>query len=348
MEEHDVISPVIDLDAALGPFGSEERFQAANTSRAAWRRLHSAQIAGDAPNLYHRRAESAPHLPPVNRNSFGFNRMSSNPSMAEEVFDEEEEDDYLAKKRAGAESPETPLKVPAGVTHTGSKSHEVNLEATTPVTESSHSAVDCAIAIVDEPDGIGHSGDRSSGSTILPPVTDEITQKRPASAPMDFAFPTPKTYASSGDGRSITTPATSPEADHVSFDSQHRRSTRYLQEPSNDNFRPGSTDDVPSLTDSVSTATGHVPRISSSGNTCSSTDQRSASFSGLATWSSVRASKRASLVSLSRLLPGSSYSERSSKLRFGESVENGEEQKEKRKSNRLSRLMSFWKPKGKA
>ncbi|TQV99869.1 hypothetical protein V2A60_005298 [Cordyceps javanica] len=96
----EIMSPMIDLDAALGPFNTplphnpewEAAQRAAGT--AGRRRLHSAQgMKGfGGPGMhYHRRAESAPDLPPFDAGRAGINRFSSNSTMAD-VFEEEEEE----------------------------------------------------------------------------------------------------------------------------------------------------------------------------------------------------------------------------------------------------------------
>ena len=352
VEESDTVSPVIDLDAALGPFGSEEKFPSASTSAtAARRRLHSSRLGGPFDEAYHRRAESAPHLPPVNRSSLGFSRMGSNSSLSEDVFDEEEEDDYLAGNVNTSASPASRAAPYSSEGEHGADSQSRENCSSIGTLDSEATSPDLVatvddVQILEEQDG-SPTADRSSGSTIQPLNLDSES-KRPVSVPMDFAYPMPQaTYASSGEGPSVPGSAiSSPEVEHISFDQQRTKLGHTLNPPSREQSLRASTDDIPSLTDSVSTATGHVPRISSSANTRSSAEQRSASFSGVASWSAARASKRASLVSLTRLIPGSSHGERS-KLRYGETVQAEDQVKQRRKSNRLSRLMTFWRPKEK-
>ncbi|KAJ1331541.1 hypothetical protein MN608_05000 [Microdochium nivale] len=89
---------MIDLDAALGPFNtptySAEWEAAQRTGQPTRRPLHSAAgmrgFAGPGMH-YHRRAESAPTLPPF-EGRFGMNRFGSSSTMAD-VFEEDEEDD---------------------------------------------------------------------------------------------------------------------------------------------------------------------------------------------------------------------------------------------------------------
>ncbi|KAJ4140838.1 hypothetical protein NW768_000041 [Fusarium equiseti] len=93
--------PMIDLDAALGPFNTplplNPEWEAAQraASGTGKRRLHSAQgMKGfSGPGMhYHRRAESAPDLPPFDPGRAGMHRYNSSSTMAD-VFEEDEEDD---------------------------------------------------------------------------------------------------------------------------------------------------------------------------------------------------------------------------------------------------------------
>ncbi|KAM0434563.1 hypothetical protein ACHAPT_003659 [Fusarium lateritium] len=106
--------PMIDLDAALGPFNTplplNPEWEAAqraagNTNK---RRLHSAQgMKGFiGPGMhYHRRAESAPDLPPFDPGRAGMHRYNSSSTMAD-VFEEDEEDDGGNKSKSSEESSE--------------------------------------------------------------------------------------------------------------------------------------------------------------------------------------------------------------------------------------------------
>lgn len=359
-----VTSPVLDLDAALGPFGSEEKLAGEdNAGRAASSRisrLHSSERRGpvDAFGAFHRRAESAPQMAPVNKNVFGVHPLGSSASVANDVFDEEEEDDFLANEK-GSEviAPETAsLAGSSGeeVTQLTEVQNESALGTELPVENFTppsglglalgHDIAD-NIAIVDTEDDVDRQPPRSSNSTITPPILpDADIPKRPASSPMVFAYGAPQTtYASSTEGRTATNSTiSSPDAEHVSFDRQPRVS-RYAGEQSLDVIIRGSNDDLPSLTDSVST--GVFPRFSSSAGTRSSTEQRAVSFSGPTQAKSGQAWKRASLASLNRLIPGSANG---SKLRFEETAAPAEEEKTKKKTNRISKLVNFWRSKEKA
>lgn len=101
--------PMIDLDAALGPFNTplplNPEWEAAQRAAggAGKRRLHSAQgMKGfSGPGMhYHRRAESAPDLPPFDPGRAGMHRYNSSSTMAD-VFEEDEEDDDDDNARSG-------------------------------------------------------------------------------------------------------------------------------------------------------------------------------------------------------------------------------------------------------
>ena len=110
-----------------------------------------------------------------------------------------------------------------------------------------------------------------------------------------------------------------------------------------------SVDDVPSLSSSASTAiSAQPPRLSSSAHTRSSTE-RSSSLSAAvsSTCRPAITSKRSSMVSLSRLV-GHAHGARS-KLHIEERAQvESSERADKRKGNRISRLVRFWKARAKS
>ncbi|KAI1166868.1 hypothetical protein F5B18DRAFT_564716 [Nemania serpens] len=96
--EDDVSYPMIDLDAALGPFNTPTRDpqweEAQRAGAHPKRQLHSAAgMRGfSGPGMhYHRRAESAPEMPPFEGGRFSIHRFGSSSTMAD-VFEEDEED----------------------------------------------------------------------------------------------------------------------------------------------------------------------------------------------------------------------------------------------------------------
>jgi hypothetical protein len=346
--EEQVNSPILDLDAALGSSGSEETFTGENTVRQPLRlaKLHSSERKRpvDAFGAVHRRTESAPAMPAVNRNTFGLHHISSNASLSDDVFDEEEEDNFLAEEENAAQRPST-----AGPAISSRLPATSESRATEGLGLSMHGNSGDGVVIVDSDDDIARiDANRSSNSTIEAPVFREFEQqKRPMSSPMAFAYPAPHShYTSSTDGRTTSASmVSSPDADHLSFDAMPRPS-RHVGEPSPDLILRASNDDLPSLSDSISSSA--VPRFSSSAGTRSSVEQRSASMIDPSTSrrsDNTQAWKRSSLASLNRLIPGSSNG---SKLKF-ESVPDasGMDEKARKKTNRLSKLMHFWRSKEK-
>lgn len=97
--------PVIDLDAALGPFNTplpyNPEWEAAQRAGApSKRKLHSAAGMShfSGPGMhYHRRAESAPEMAPFEHARFGIHRFGSSSTMAD-VFEEDEEDEDAATR----------------------------------------------------------------------------------------------------------------------------------------------------------------------------------------------------------------------------------------------------------
>lgn len=99
----DMSSAVIDLDAALGPFNTPDMGPgkpASSGFSVATRRMYSGGRRGEfvGPEMrFHRRTESAPEMPPFDRTQLNSNRLTQNPSLENpDVFDEEEEDAFLA------------------------------------------------------------------------------------------------------------------------------------------------------------------------------------------------------------------------------------------------------------
>ncbi|KAA6406854.1 MAG: hypothetical protein FRX48_09352 [Lasallia pustulata] len=93
----DALSPMLDLDAALGPFNTPtvgREPDSPHTARVSYarRRMYGSGAAegftGFGMDYHHRRAESAPEMPPV---KIRIPRLSSNTTM-DDVFEEEEEE----------------------------------------------------------------------------------------------------------------------------------------------------------------------------------------------------------------------------------------------------------------
>ncbi|KAJ5167069.1 uncharacterized protein N7482_005850 [Penicillium canariense] len=103
--QDDVLSsPIIDLDAALGPFNTpgDNRQSRGTPSKfhLATQRMYSGGRRGEfvGPEMrYHRRTESAPVMPPFDRSALSINRLVGTAALeTPDVFYEEEEDAFLA------------------------------------------------------------------------------------------------------------------------------------------------------------------------------------------------------------------------------------------------------------
>ncbi len=410
LADAEAMSPVIDLDAALGPFntpslGPHFRNALDRGFLVGKRAMHSSGATGGfvGPGMhYHRRAESAPEMVAFDLVHFGLQRLASSSTMAD-VFEEDEEEDEGAVKESATGgcsdndgqvneeglgigiqvvdadnmssngafswSWEEDGKSQRGVKRkgsglsegerrhfvsavkqersTGSLNSEAILEEFSPV----------EIVQADEEPRASVISKSSDDSTITPTVSHDPINERPASAPIDFACSapepqpaTPETFSSAFSSPDFTKSLF--DVPHVatassSFTDQHTLNSLLNGEPGPE-LRM-SVDDVPSLTSSASTMTNVHPagRFSSSAGTRSS-GERSLSVSAAETPRPRYASagKRSSLASLSRLV-GSSYGERS-KLSIEERAQPDNTVKpEKKKGNRISRLIHFWKSKEK-
>ncbi|KAI1919558.1 hypothetical protein LOZ53_000166 [Ophidiomyces ophidiicola] len=414
----DLFSPVIDLDAALGPFNTPEMGPERPVSGfvAATKRMYSGGRRGEfvGPEMrYHRRAESAPEMPPLDRNAFGLNRYSTAALLSADVFDEKEEDEFLAEN-----SDSRPEDQRRQVEHSSDKTSFDNdgstikrnstatiqlkfsnnnpglgiqivdiadellsSNATTPQTIDSypssamvltpctpdmeitgtprkskmHASLKDAIEILDV-GSWGLQSDRASIPASPPsslhcektqqqtPPTSSPQQSFPKAIPLnlgtfapDSSFPSPDPSTTSFEHTRLTTPSSVIE--------KQASNSIYSGEPGSECFH-NSVEDVPSLTSSASTMTGTIPQMSSglhprpAGDRCSSL-----SLLNRPRPASSQSTKRSSLVSLSRLV-GVASGEKS-KLSHEQKAPSDETEKKKKKGNRISRLMHFWKSKEK-
>lgn len=380
----EVSSPMIDLDAALGPFNTpiphNPEWEAAQRAAgsAGKRRLHSAQgMRGfSGPGMhYHRRAESAPDLPPFDAGRSAISRFGSSSTMAD-VFEEDEEDEKEknghAKKREviydsdGDSTPpaltpnqptppiETAPSIPtSSLRRKSSGLSDVASTASIRLHSSRTSLHESVIA--EESQGVRFRvtsfQSEPSGSPRLSPRSVSGPGHYP---PLDFNMP-----SGSGSGNMPLSPnSMSYASSHpsprspMSADTQ-RLSTAPSSVHEENSFQsllmgePGpevrlSVDyDIPSLTSSNSTMTRDstfVPHARMSQPTLR--EPRPLSVS-----SAAFGRRRSSLVSLSRLI-SSSHGERS-KLSMEVTVDNEAEKKKSKtgKTKRLGKLMQFWKHK---
>jgi hypothetical protein len=397
--ENDVFSPVIDLDAALGPFNTPEMSSdrvAGSAFSIATKRMYSGGRRGEfvGPEMrYHRRAESAPEMQPFDRSALGFNRFGGSSTMVHaDVFYEEEEDAFLAESQSPNPADQSVWSDSDGIGESAQPSSCDTLETVIHATASEDEptsgglgiqvmatkewASDAAeaqdgpadLVIHDDPVEAGPGANVASpfeskksveivesddwpSRAPNPPSPDVSPRsmsfaKRPYSSPVDFGYPQ---LTLPGHRASSSSAFPSPAPSNISFDAPRSATASSMTDHTSfHHFQDqprSSTEDVPSLTSSASTRTNHRPRLSSF--YVRSSGERSASFStsNPPRSSHSNSAKRSSLVSLSRLV-GGSHGEKS-KLSYEEKPPADETEKTKKKGNRISRLMHFWKVKEK-
>jgi len=392
----DPLSPVIDLDAALGPFntpplGANSRNAPARSPPRARRSMHSLGFHAGTYNPIshmHRRTESAPELVPFDVRVSKAAPTSNMPDVFEEEGEEEAED---AAREAGLDLPSIDMMSSEPEDEDGDEAgvdiHVLEVaERRQPVEPAwdmrSEVGMDTpesgATAVSSIPDFPVHglpqliqrdpspvevvqdfeeprasSLTMDSDATITPPLTAEDA-KNPQH--LNFSLPLPQQSVMTPDtlsGSSFSSPAFSTSQISLNTPRLGTATSSGADSRSLTFGEPGpavrmSVDDVPSLSSSRSTmttppqnpfaATGsHVPdgRTSSIFSTPSLEEQH-------------RRTKRSSIASLSRLV-GSTFGEKS-KL----SIESRPQSQhmmsstasKKKRTNRLSKLIHFWKKQG--
>ncbi|KAL6708597.1 hypothetical protein ACN47E_002578 [Coniothyrium glycines] len=378
--DSDIMSPIIDLDAALGPFntpgnGSSPRNQQRGFS--AHRRMQSASAL--AP--HHRRTESAPELVPFQRGSSAV----SNVSPMADVFEEEEpEEDTTSQGKDSkpssivdeAEEPKVSV-VEAESNQEGSAINwnfndglciERNTKRQVAVAEEplSPRAMPPSMPgedsnqLLSEPGSVEVVEDfeeprtssltHSSESTVTPQLS--AVHIKAASPDMTLSLPLPQQNLMTPDTVTSSFPSPDFRSSQASFETPRLGTaassmTDYPVMPSPRFGEPGpelrsSVDDVPSLTSSRSTMTSAMQSAFPLASPRRIGD-RTASLCSDPSEAESRRRKRSSIASLSRLINSSSYGERS-KLSIEQrpQSEHREPCKDKKKANRLSKL-KFWK-----
>ncbi|KAL6715652.1 hypothetical protein ACLMJK_006613 [Lecanora helva] len=377
LAENDTSAAVFDIDAALGSLdikGSGPSFEdvvGAGGSSVPKRPMHSSGATGvfAGPGMhYHRRTESAPEMD-ADRPRFGFPRLGSNPAMAIEE-EEEEEDEEDAKEgpmhennqsfRVGESGEKEEQTLGLGVNIVEAETLEAqpmqrarrqSTKDTTPVRDNHDFLNPIDIVGADEGPRFSVITKSSDESTITPTISPDRVDTLPFPAATDLSMPTPALTFGTSD---TTSAISSPDFTRTSFDTPriHTATSSITDRTTLSSSRAGehilgphaSIDDVPSLTSSASTMSAHPTRFSISAN---SGADRSSSLSAAvpARTRPASAHKRLSLASLSRLT-GSSYNK--SKLNIAETPPSETvERTEKKKGNRISRMMKFWKSKEK-
>ncbi|KAI4906846.1 hypothetical protein J4E90_010049 [Alternaria incomplexa] len=380
--DSDIMSPVIDLDAALGPFNTPNGTSPRTHQRgfsAHRRAMHSA--GGIAPS--HRRTESAPELIPFE------NRPSAvaNASPMADVFEEEEPEDDLtlaipaktAKAKSTAAEPEEPkisvveadakqegtainwnfndgLGIKRTAKHDDVDASEplspraVPVESSENVSEQTQASEPFEV-VEDHEEPRTSSLTHSSDSTVTAqPMEDSPKHHQPA---MNLSLPLGQQSLMTPD--TVTSSFSSPDcrSSQISFDNGRGGTaassmTDYPVMPSPRFGEPGPevriSTEVPSLTSSRSTMTSAMQNAFPLVSPRRFGD-RTSSLSSDPSEIESRRRKRSSIASLSRLMgtSSSSFSERS-KLSIEQrpQSEHREPTKDKKKKNIGSRLKKFF------
>ncbi|KAJ5490825.1 hypothetical protein N7539_002392 [Penicillium diatomitis] len=376
-------SPVIDLDAALGPFNTpgDSRPSHGTPSKfhLATQRMYSGGRRGD-------------HAP-FDRSALGAVRLTGPPAMdTPDVFYEEDEDAFLAANQSPKSETASSAPVPSAISEaldkTSSLQGEDQKSAKGEDTEDTTSRSSETKSLGPTGLGIQASGEPSTDFELdMPgPTEEEVAVSAMHAAPNPFSLqsrtpevvhkleacavkatgpPSPDMSPRflSIDKRPATSPqemlqgvpplslsagvspseCSFPSPDVARFNDRTFSSHSYHHLPSE--YPYASVDDVPSLTSSASTMTGTVHRFSDTffPRVRLSTD-RAASFSAAVNRRGSQAnSSKRSSLVSISKLVGGSHSERS-KLSQEEKPPGDAPEKTKKK-HRISRLMHFWKVK---
>lgn len=373
--EDDTSYPMIDLDAALGPFNTplprNAEWEAAQKAGGLMKRqLHSAagmsRFSGPGMHYtHHQRAQSSPEMPPFEFRR-GMNRFGSSSTMAD-VFEEEEEE--VDSDDSGSSTPQ-----PESV---GPKDSEASSFSGPFSVRSSDPSIGPWRKGSDPEDGKSQRTASMKSRTSLSSLQEQVIEEEPPAIPMQFrkvefgrpaqrkAPESPISPRAPMDGSSTHTTSSSlaPVSPYSVAQSSPLPSPRspvsydaniICTAPSSvtdDSFQsllmgePGpevrKSMDVPSISSNHSNQAGEnlFAQEAAQMTQPPAPGQRPASFSALAF-----GGRRGSLGSLSRLI-SSSHGERS-KLSTEVTFKGDSEKKPKgSKSKRFSRMVQFWKPK---
>jgi hypothetical protein len=374
-------SPVLDLDAALGPFKTP-----GSNFHKPRRELHSSRLNKDfsGPGLhYHRRAESAPELPPFGFSSRGMASQSSLPDVFEGEGEEEAEAHdarpttarSLKEEEAGTGIQVVDSDAEAGPSlnfNDGLRIQEREWEPERPSTSYGTSTRLSTPSIERRPSSIIEETIPEELSPIEPieiveaheePRASSLT-KSSDSSETPTILASPNALSLPGNGQTLMTPETYQTSNFSSPDFSRRQGSfdtsrlgtsassvtdgRTMSSSTGEPLRV-STDDVPSLTSSLSTRLSTM-HANTSRRDFSSGDHISPDVSSGALDPAIAAErrrKRASIASLSQLVGGSF----SGKPRpFDESrpqtAVDSLVGKSPKKEHRLKKLM-FWRSKSK-
>lgn len=384
VSDSDGSTSMLDLDAELeSPNRPRPEADASDAGvrcfSSARYRMHSSGVTGgfSGPGMhYHRRTESAPEMAAINHHTFGFPRLSSNPAMAD-VFEEEEEETNVIY---GEEPPEDYIDPGLGIEIVNEDctdfvpkamrrrlrdsltNDEISFDdrdhlrpsPTNSKPESMLEAFDTVeIANAEEEPRFSVVTKSSDESTVTPSLFHDPFLDRPASAPIDYCIQKPALVYTTPESSCVS----SPDFSRFSSDAprMHTANSSITDRATLSSSRTydygrsihDSADDVPSLISGASTAnSAHGPRLPKVISGRLDGDRPSTLPAAMPRKSRHgNSGKRSSLVSLGRLV---SYGEKS-KLNIEERAQPDDKEKiMKKKGNRISRLMKFWKSKEKS
>ncbi|KAK3209745.1 hypothetical protein GRF29_44g540645 [Pseudopithomyces chartarum] len=348
--DSDTMNPMIDLDAALGPFKTpqDSNVRSQRGFAAHRRAMHSAGGVLQS----HRRTESAPALVPFELRS---TTAATNSTMAD-VFEEEEPEDDTPKSSSKSTHSEPPIneqnetiedpKIQIVETDDHQIGSTINWDFTDSLgmeRESRHTeqlSEPCSPrALPSQPPSVSQASyannahavevvedfeeprtsslTHSSDSTVTPQMSAEDTKEN--RTVMNLSLPLAQQNLMTPDTFTSSFPSPDFRSSQISFDTPRlgtaASSMTDYPAPSPRFGEPGpelriSVDDVPSLTSSRSTMTSAMQSAFPLPSPRQPGD-RSSSFSSAASDVDPRRRKRSSIVSLSRLINTSSFGERS-------------------------------------
>ena len=284
-DESDISGPMLDLDAAFESLptpslGSDSDDASEGGFCAARRRMHSSGATGgfSGPGMhYHRRAESAPEMVPIDYHAFGFPRFGSNPKMAD-VFEEEEEEegeqeDDERRPNSNGSTPrssvltshneDTPLGLGVKVIDVGSLKEEQYHQRSNPHKTSNHVEVEQTslergpggglVSASQKQDVVSSkkitekkeaphpsiSTKSSDDYSATPTLMTKPMLTRPVSAPIDFALHKANPPSITTDTLSST--VSSPDFSRISFDAPrlHTANSSITDQQTMSSYRAG-------------------------------------------------------------------------------------------------------------
>jgi hypothetical protein len=382
--DSDTMNPVIDLDAALGPFNTPHGAIPRGNQRGFSAHRRAMHSAGGLVQT-HRRTESAPELIPFDlRNS-----TVATPKIMADVFEEDEPEEEAPSPNDKAdvgqdtreEDQEPKIQIvetadnqayPAmnwnfddGLGITREKIGKPDSEPCSPLSDPQNlpSIDDCKQASTSTPVEVVEDFEEprtsslthSSDSTVTPQLAPIDTKD--SQAVLNFSLPLPQQNLMTPDTITSSLPSPDFRSSQISFDTPRLGTaassmTDYPVMPSPRFGEPGpelrvSVDDVPSLTSSRSTMTSAMQSAFPLASPRRPGD-RSASLCSVPSDNESHRRKRSSIASLSRLINSSSFTERSKlsqEHRPQSEYLEPTHKDPKKKHKRLSKLMQFWKPK---